>query len=93
MTRTTRTPGLAGTWRRLKDAVVLGRERRDLLESHGWYRNLGGGWTHPHCLDFMSPLEIRRLSAAQLAYKLEHGSRAPLPENLENRRRRGGDTT
>lgn len=91
VTRATRTPGLAGTWRDVRNAVVLGRERRDLLTRHGWYRNLGGGWTHPHCLDFMSSREIRGYSPAQLEYKLEHGSRTPLPENLRRRRRRGGD--
>lgn len=67
---------------RIRERLVLGRERREILERHNWYRNLAGGWTHPHCMDFMSRREVLRLSPAQLDYKLCHGSLAALPEGL-----------
>ncbi len=61
---------------------VVGRERKSLLECYGWYRNMTGGWTHPHCLDFMSRSEICSYNLEQLRYKLEHGSQAALPSML-----------
>lgn len=65
---------------------MMGRERRSMLESRGWYRNVLGGWVHPHCMDVMSRREILALSPAQLDYKLKHGSRAMLPPGLARRK-------
>lgn len=67
---------------RLRERVFIGRDRLSILESHAWYRNMLGGWVHPHCLDVMSRREILALSPAQLDYKLSHGSRAALPPEL-----------
>lgn len=69
--------------RRFYEIFITGRARLQLLDSYNWYRNLTGGWTHPHCLDFMSRREILKLTPAQLDYKLQHGSQAPLPKNLQ----------
>lgn len=82
MTHSTKFPGLRETASAVAAFVILGKKRRDLLESHGWYRNMTGGWTHPHCLDFMSWAEIRALTPGQLAYKLHYGSKAVLPKNI-----------
>ena len=62
--------------------IVLGKERYKLLESFGWYPNMIGGWTHPHCLDYMSHFEICSLNSKQLEYKLKYGSQSSLPNNL-----------
>lgn len=69
------------------ERAFLGAERKTMLESRNWYRNLAGGWTHPHCMDFMSRREILALSPAQLDYKLRHGSRAALPPELARHER------
>lgn len=66
-------------WLKLAD---IGR-KRTLLKHYGWYRNLYGGWTHGHMLDYMEPVEIARLTPAQLEYKLQHGSMAILPNELK----------
>ena len=89
MTGTARTPGLEESLLSARNLVLLGRTRRELLESHGWYRNLAGGWTHPHQMDSMSWLEIRAMTPAQLAYKLENGSLAELPPELRTKRKKG----
>lgn len=62
--------------------LIIGRERHDLLDHFNWYRNLTGGFTHPHCLDFMSRKEILSYTPAQLEYKLRHGSMSALPRDL-----------
>lgn len=82
MSSSSKLPGFKGTIQIMMERVLLGKKRRNLLESHGWYRNMLGGWTHPHCLDFMSWSEIRSLTPEQLTYKLHYGSNAKLPESL-----------
>lgn len=63
--------------------IIVGSERKALLESWGWYRNMASGWVHPHCMDLMSRHEILSLTPAQLDYKLTYGSRAMLPVELK----------
>ena len=75
-------PDFKNTIQIITEYLILGKEKRRLLESHGWYRNMTGGWTHPHCLDFMSWVEIRSLTPEQLSYKLHYGSRSTLPIRL-----------
>lgn len=70
------------TKRRFTEKFLVGPERLAILRSRCWYRNMLGGWTHPHAMDFMSRREILSLSPAQLDYKLAHGSRAALPPEL-----------
>lgn len=67
--------------------VDIGR-KRILLEEYGWYRNLHGGWTQGHMMDYIGPLEIARLNIPQLEYKLKHGSMAELPPDLSQSERR-----
>lgn len=62
--------------------VAIGPERTRILSVHRWYRNLAGGFTHPHAMDYMHRREILALTPAQLDYKLSHGSMARLPEGL-----------
>lgn len=66
---------------------ILGRlasmgEKRKILEDYGWYRNMHGGWTHPHSMDCMTFVEIWKYNSKELEYKLRHGSKAPLPVSL-----------
>ena len=67
---------------RLYGRLVSIKGKQRLLESYGWYRNICGGWAHPHGMDYLDTREIRRCTKPQLAYKLEHGSLAPLPPEL-----------
>ena len=69
--------------RYFSEHLFLGKERKELLEKHGWYKNLAGSYVHPRCMDFLSLMEIRSLTPAQLDYKLTHGSQSPLPEELK----------
>lgn len=62
--------------------IDMGR-KRVLLKEYGWYRNLHGGWTQGHMMDYMGPLEIAKLNLSQLEYKLKHGSMAELPPELK----------
>lgn len=62
---------------------LVSREKRELLESYGWYRNMHGGWTHPHAMDYMNFWEIWKFTPKQLEYKLKHGSCAILPADLQ----------
>lgn len=71
---------------RLRNRFLLSRRKRKILEGFSWYRTATGKWVHPHQLDYMSWWEIRKLSPAQLEYKLRHGSQANLPERLKNRK-------
>lgn len=71
---------------RFYERLVIGPDRKALLESHAWCRNVLGGWVHPHCMDLMSRQEILALTPAQLDYKLRHGSRAMLPPELAYRK-------
>lgn len=75
---------------RLRNRFMLSRRKRRILESFSWYRTVVGTWVHPHQLDYMSWWEIRKLSPAQLEYKLRHGSQTELPERLRNKRSKGG---
>lgn len=63
--------------------VMIGPDRMHILAAHNWYKNLAGGFTHPHAMDSMSRHEILKLTPAQLDYKLSNGSMAKLPEDLE----------
>lgn len=76
-------PNMLRRTRTFPERFLIGRLRRSLLESHDWYRNLAGGWTQGHCMDFMSRREIIRLSPASLDYKLQHGSQAMPPWDAE----------
>lgn len=67
---------------RLRNRFLLSRKKKGLLERFSWYRTVTGGWSHPHAMDHMGWLEIRKLTPAQLEYKLQHGSQAKLPERL-----------
>ncbi len=51
-----------------------------LLHRFNWYRNIAGGWTHPHCLDYMTKSEISVMSLERLEFALQHGSQAPYIE-------------
>lgn len=64
-------------------SIFIGSKKRKLLDSYSWYRNMHGGWTHPHIIDWMSFWEILKLTPTQLEYKLKHGSQAILPEELK----------
>lgn len=64
------------------ERLMIGKERKAILEKHNWYRNIKGGYTHPHGMDWMSLHEILSLSPAALEYKLQHGSMSTLPANL-----------
>lgn len=72
---------------RLRNKLCLSRKKRKLLQRFSWYRTVTGGWSHPHAMDHMSWLEVRRLTPVQLEYKLQHGSQARLPEKLKNGKR------
>lgn len=63
-------------------SLAISREKVTLLEKYGWYRNIKGGYAHPHAMDYMSFKEIHDCTPAQLEYKLQHGSLAPLPADL-----------
>lgn len=63
-------------WRRL----VIGRRRREILESYGWYRSMTGGYAHPHAMDYMTARQIRACGPELLEYKMRHGSLAVPPE-------------
>lgn len=67
---------------RLMGHISISRQKKQLLEKYGWYRNIVGGYAHPHGIDWMGPLEIAMLSPKQLEYKLKNGSEADLPEEL-----------
>lgn len=62
--------------------IIIGSARRRILESYNWYQNMAGGWTHPHCMDYMSRIDILRRTPAQLEYAMKYGSQAICPENL-----------
>lgn len=66
-------------FRALRDILSFGRKAR-ALERHGWYRNIHGGWTHPHGMDYMAIWDILRYSPKELEYKAEHGSRSMMPD-------------
>ena len=72
--------------RRSRERFLVGRERRAMLESRGWYRGMTGCWVHPHCMDLMRRREILPLTPAQLDYKLRHGSCAALPPELSGKK-------
>lgn len=74
--------------RYLHEHIIIGRDRRALLNTYNWYSNMIGGWAHPHAMDFMTRREILQLTPAQLAYKLSHGSQAIIPEWLVSDNRR-----
>lgn len=57
-------------------------EKRKILEDYGWYRNMHGGWAHPHVMDYMTFVEIWKYNLEELEYKLQHGSQASLPVSL-----------
>lgn len=67
---------------RLLGRFAISKAKVKLLESCGWYRNMMGGYTHPHAMDFMTFREIQGLDLKQLEYKLKHGSQAVLPADL-----------
>lgn len=67
----------------IRDRLVIGRERHEILTAHGWYKNIVGGWTHPHLMDWMPRSQILKLTPAQLEYKLTHGSKSELPDTLK----------
>lgn len=69
--------------RALKTLLIAPR-KRDLLERHGWYRNLLGSWTHPHAMDYMSAIQIARLKPHELEYKLRYGSMAAMPPGYDD---------
>ena len=58
---------------------IVGWKKRKLLERYRWYRNIAGGWTHSHAMDYMTFWQIRRCNLNQLEYKLKHGSMAIPP--------------
>lgn len=66
--------------KRIKSWLIIGRQRRALLESYAWYRNLTGGYTHPHAMDYMTARQIRACDMETLEYKLQHGSLAIPPK-------------
>lgn len=68
---------------RLVGSIVISKEKKELLESYGWYRNMTGGYAHPHGIDYMTFMEIYGYTIEQLEYKLKHGSEAELPEKEE----------
>ncbi len=78
-TNQTRTRPLKAACLALLNRIFIGRARRALLEDYGWYRNMAGGWTHPHCMDFMSRREILRCTPDELNYKMQYGSRSIMP--------------
>lgn len=63
-------------------SLTISRNKMELLESYGWYRNIRGGYAHPHGMDYMSFREIHGYTLEQLEYKLQHGSMSKLPEHL-----------
>ena len=63
-------------------SLAISSEKVSLLEKYGWYRNIKGGYAHPHAMDYMSFKEIHGYTPTQLEYKLQHGSLAPLPDGL-----------
>ena len=73
--------------RRLLRATLLrpftAPARARAMFRHGWYRNMIGGWAHPHAMDYMSGMEAASYTIPQLEYKLRHGSQAKLPPELE----------
>lgn len=66
--------------------LMITSKKKALLESYGWYRNMRGGYAHPHAIDYMTASEIRGYTLKQLEYKLENGSMAGLPEDLKKGR-------
>ena len=66
--------------------LMASRAKKRLLESYGWYRNMHGGYTHPHAMDYMGLLEVCRYTPKQLEYKLKHGSRSVLPDELTKKK-------
>lgn len=69
---------------RFRNRFLLSHRKKELLQRFSWYRTVTGGWSHPHAMDHMNWLEVRRLTPPQLEYKLQHGSQARLPERLKN---------
>lgn len=63
-------------------SLQIARAKRKLLESYGWYRNVKGGYCHPHGMDYMTAEEIHSSTLRQLEFKLKRGSMAKIPENL-----------
>lgn len=55
---------------------LLIKRKKKILESYGWYRNMHGGWTHSHGVDYMTSLEIWSYTPEELEYKIQHGSQA-----------------
>lgn len=70
-------------FQRLVGRIAIARKKKELLSRHGWYRNIKGGYAHPHAMDYMSIWEIHRYTPEQLEYKLKHGSMAELPQELK----------
>ena len=59
--------------------LFIGKTRRQILDRHNWYRNMTGGYTHPHAMDYMTAREIKACAPDELEYKCRHGSMAKYP--------------
>ena len=67
---------------RVFGSIIISKEKKELLFSYGWYKNIKGGYAHPHAKDYMTSREIAGYNLEQLEYKLKHGSEARLPKEL-----------
>lgn len=60
----------------VRSLLPLPASKVAMLHQFNWYRNMTGGWTHPHCLDYMTNSEISAMSLERLEFALQHGSQA-----------------